>query len=248
GLLDDPVAEEIGWRAERAELLDHLVGSGVLSAPAAPEDEIVRAMHDYLAGTPSRYVLAAPGDAVGDLRQPNLPGTVDEYPKWRLPVADADGRPLLLDELLADPRVERLAARCADRAIARAGRGTTTRCGSTDRTSRSRRSPAPAPAPRHEEAPVPSGEPFTDGQVREISRACATAGAESGLHFSVYAGSVDGDVRDQAERLHAALGALAPRAVLVLVSPGDRQLEIVTGRDSSRRLSDRACALAALSM
>ena len=98
---------------------------------------------------------------------------------------------------------------------------------------------------------MPSGNrsaPFTDGQEREISRACSTASAETGLHYSVYVGPVDGDIRDHAERLHAALGPLAPRAVLVCVAPGDRQLEIVTGKESSRRLSDRACALAALSM
>jgi 4-alpha-glucanotransferase len=63
----------------------------------------------FVARTPSRYVLAAPSDAVGDRRQPNLPGTVDEYPNWRLPVADTDGHTQLLDELLADPRVARLA-------------------------------------------------------------------------------------------------------------------------------------------
>jgi 4-alpha-glucanotransferase len=110
GLLDDPEAELRSWQAERAELLDYLVASGALDSVDAAEDELVRALHLLLAGTPSRYVLAAPGDAVGDVRQPNLPGTVDEYPNWRLPVADSDGRPLLLDELLADPRVERLAA------------------------------------------------------------------------------------------------------------------------------------------
>ena len=93
-----------------------------------------------------------------------------------------------------------------------------------------------------------SAEPFTDGQVREISRACSAASAESGLHYSVYVGPVEGEIRDHAERLHAALGALAPRGVLILVAPGDRQLEIVTGKESARRLSDRACALAALSM
>ncbi|HEU5033344.1 MAG TPA: DUF5130 family protein [Mycobacteriales bacterium] len=93
-----------------------------------------------------------------------------------------------------------------------------------------------------------SSEPFTDGQVREISRAVGTASAETGLRFSVYVGPVDGDVRDHAERLHAALGSDASRGVLVLVAPGDRQLEIVTGREANRRLSDRACALAALSM
>jgi uncharacterized membrane protein YgcG len=92
------------------------------------------------------------------------------------------------------------------------------------------------------------GEAFTDGQMREISRACAQASAESGLLYSVFVGPVEGEIRDHAERLHAALGPAASRAVLVLVAPGDRQLEIVTGKESSRRLSDRACALAALSM
>lgn len=92
------------------------------------------------------------------------------------------------------------------------------------------------------------GEPFTEGQVREISRACSTASSQTGLRYSVYVGGVDGDIRDHAERLHAALGAGAARSVLLVVAPGDRQLEIVTGSESSRRLSDRACALAALSM
>lgn len=95
---------------------------------------------------------------------------------------------------------------------------------------------------------MPSGEPFTDGQVREISRACSTASTESGLYYSVYVGPVEGEVRDHAERLHAALGDRAANGVLILVAPGDRQLEIVTGKQSSRRLSDRSCALAALSM
>ena len=95
---------------------------------------------------------------------------------------------------------------------------------------------------------MPSGEPFTDEQVREISKACGTASAETGLHYTVYVGPVEGEIRDHAERLHAALGAQAAAGVLVLVAPGDRQLEIVTGKVSARRLSDRACALAALSM
>jgi hypothetical protein len=97
-------------------------------------------------------------------------------------------------------------------------------------------------------APVPSGEPFSNEQVRAITQAAADASRATGLHFSVYVGGVEGDVRDAAEKLHAALGPLAPTAVLVVVSPGDRLLEIVTGKQSARRLSDRACALAALSM
>jgi 4-alpha-glucanotransferase len=109
GLLDDPATEQRSWSAQRQELLEHLVAAGVLRSVDAPEDEQVRALHAFLAQTPSRYVLAAPGDAVGDLNQPNLPGTVDAYPNWRLAVCDTAGRPFLLEELLADARILRLA-------------------------------------------------------------------------------------------------------------------------------------------
>ncbi len=95
---------------------------------------------------------------------------------------------------------------------------------------------------------MPTGEAFTDGQLREISAALSTASNESGLHFSVFVGAPDGPPRDYAERLLAALGDRAETGVLMLVSPGDRRLEIVTGTAASRRVPDRACALAALSM
>lgn len=73
-------------------------------------DDVVLALHRALVASPCRIVLAAYGDAVGDLRQPNLPGTVDEYPNWRLPVADREGRALGLEELLTHPGVRRLTA------------------------------------------------------------------------------------------------------------------------------------------
>ena len=71
-------------------------------------------MHAVLAASPSQVVLAAFGDAVGDLRQPNLPGTVDEYPNWRMPVADGSGRPLGLEDLLASEGVRRVTALLAE--------------------------------------------------------------------------------------------------------------------------------------
>jgi 4-alpha-glucanotransferase len=110
GLVRDAAADEATWRAERAELLALLRDSGVVPSADLPDEELAFALHRFVAGTPSRYVVAAPGDAVGDLRQPNVPGTVEEYPNWQLPVADSTGRSLLLEELLADPRVARLAA------------------------------------------------------------------------------------------------------------------------------------------
>jgi 4-alpha-glucanotransferase len=94
-------------REERRALLEMLTETGLLDRYGG---DVVLAMHGALVDSPSVLVLAAFGDAVGDLRQPNLPGTVDEYPNWRLPVADGSGRPLTLEELLASPGVRRLTA------------------------------------------------------------------------------------------------------------------------------------------
>lgn len=107
GLLGHSVeVEQERVRAERTALLAMLTEQGLLTGTGDP----VLAMHAALVASPCRIVLAAYGDAVGDLRQPNLPGTVDEYPDWRLPVADGQGRPLMLEQLLASPGVRRLTA------------------------------------------------------------------------------------------------------------------------------------------
>lgn len=47
-------------------------------------------------------------DTVGDRRPQNLPGTWDQYPNWRLPVADAEGHPVTLEELASSPRLHHL--------------------------------------------------------------------------------------------------------------------------------------------
>jgi 4-alpha-glucanotransferase len=108
GLLDDVPAEEASARKERAEWLALLRNEGLLAEEnAAPEPDdaaIILAMHKLLAATPSRLKLISPYDVVGELRQPNLPGTVDEYPNWRLPLAES------LEQLRADPRVAEITA------------------------------------------------------------------------------------------------------------------------------------------
>ena len=74
----------------------------MLAGSDAGTGERVVAMHRFLAATASRLVAAALWDAIGDPRQPNVPGTVDEYPNWRLPLVAAGapgGRPLLLEDL-----------------------------------------------------------------------------------------------------------------------------------------------------
>ena len=105
----DEEAEEAA--AERERLLALLERAGLLAEAGG---DAVLAMHLALARSPAVVVLASYQDAVGDLRQPNLPGTVDEHPNWRLPVADADGRPLSREEVLAHPGVRRLTALLAE--------------------------------------------------------------------------------------------------------------------------------------
>ncbi len=105
GQLARPVEEEQDAQAhEKQMLLSMLEHQGLL------DDDLCLSLHRALVASPCRVVLAAYGDAVGDLRQPNLPGTVDEYPNWRLPVADAHGVPLLLEQVLSHPGVARLTA------------------------------------------------------------------------------------------------------------------------------------------
>ena len=75
---------------------------------------------------------------------------------------------------------------------------------------------------------------------------------ENDLDVSVLVGDLDlEDVthfRSGAERLHAALGPRAHDAVLLVVAPGQRRVEVVTGPGVRRRVPDRVCALAVLSM
>jgi len=99
GLLDDVAAEQDTADRERRELVELLRAEGLLTGADPGEDQILVAMHALLARSRSRLVLVSPYDVVGEERQPNLPGTVDEYPNWRLPL------PLGLEELRADPRV-----------------------------------------------------------------------------------------------------------------------------------------------
>lgn len=89
--------------------------------------------------------------------------------------------------------------------------------------------------------------PFTTRQLLRLDEAMRLADSSTGLTFSLYIGDLDDPVRDHAEKLHAQLADPA-RSVLVAVSPNQRLLEIVTGSVARKRLPDRACKLAALSM
>ncbi|MFF3493527.1 4-alpha-glucanotransferase [Streptomyces sp. NPDC002795] len=90
--------------AEMAEWLALFARMGLLAHGTNDEEEAVRAVHRFLLRTPARMTGVWLPDLVGDRRPQNLPGTWTEYPNWRLPVADAGGRPVTLEELAASPR------------------------------------------------------------------------------------------------------------------------------------------------
>lgn len=89
-------------------------------------------------------------------------------------------------------------------------------------------------------------------QQERIERAVQRARTENGLDLSVLVGDLEladlSTFREGAERLHAALGERAPGAVLVVVAPGQRRVEVVTGPAARRRVPDRVAGLVVLSM
>jgi uncharacterized protein DUF5130 len=89
--------------------------------------------------------------------------------------------------------------------------------------------------------------PFTTRQLLRLDHALRVANDETGLIFSVYLGEFETPSREFAERLHKQV-AESDRAVLVAVSPNQRKLEIVTGNEARKRISDRDAKLAGLSM
>jgi hypothetical protein len=89
--------------------------------------------------------------------------------------------------------------------------------------------------------------PLSRRALRRVDEALRLADLSTGLTFSVYIGDLDEPARDAAQRLHAQL-ADPDRSLLLAVSPNQRLLEIVTGSEVRRRVLDRDCKLAALSM
>ncbi len=109
GLLTRPVEEERAAEEAAVEEVRAVLRERGLLAEGAGIPETVEALHRYVAQTPSRMVGVAVTDLVGDVRTINQPGTQDEYPNWRLPLAGPDGRPVGLGDVLAAPLAERLA-------------------------------------------------------------------------------------------------------------------------------------------
>ena len=93
---------------------------------------------------------------------------------------------------------------------------------------------------------------LTVSQQERIEHAISRARQDSGLDLSVLVGDLDvtdlSAFRQAAETVHESLGERARSAVLVVVAPGQRRVEVVTGPAARRRVPDRVAALSVLSM
>ena len=101
GLLKSPEERE---RASSGETLarwhtalvaEHLLPPGELPDTA----QLTVALYGYLRRTPALLIGVSLADAVGEVRTQNIPGTSTEYPNWRIPLCDDQGRAVLLEDL-----------------------------------------------------------------------------------------------------------------------------------------------------
>jgi hypothetical protein len=89
---------------------------------------------------------------------------------------------------------------------------------------------------------------FSWHELARLDEALTMSSRETGLRFTLYIGEPGKRTRIRAEELFAQSGHDLADSVLLAVSPGQRVVELVTGSTAARRIPDRACALAVLSM
>jgi len=111
GLLTRPEAEErAAAHAELTGWLAMLAREDLLPRQARPTpEEFTVALYAFLTRTPARLIGVSLAEAAGERRPQNMPGTVDEYPNWRIPLTGSDGQPVLLEDLPAHPGIRAVA-------------------------------------------------------------------------------------------------------------------------------------------
>lgn len=85
-------------------------------------------------------------------------------------------------------------------------------------------------------------------ELARLDEALTMSSRETGLRFTLYVGDLGPRTRITAEEMHGRSGGDPSDSVLIAVSPGQKVVEVVTGAGAARRMPDRACALAVLSM
>jgi uncharacterized membrane protein YgcG len=88
---------------------------------------------------------------------------------------------------------------------------------------------------------------FTASQRVALDQTIRAAEQVCRFEFSVFVGAAEGEPRAFAERLHGSLST-PPRSLLIMVDPTTRTIEVVTGREVRRVLTDQDVALAVIEM
>lgn len=94
--------------------------------------------------------------------------------------------------------------------------------------------------------PVAAGE-LSSRDLAELDKAIRSAEQSCRFEFSVFIGAAEEDSRAHARRLHGALVAPA-RSILIMVDPRARLIQVVTGDEVRRHLTDREVELSILGM
>jgi 4-alpha-glucanotransferase len=112
-LTESEADERAAARAEADRWLAILAREGLLSARATPSgttpEEFTVALYAYLTRTPAVLIGVSLADAAGERRPQNMPGTVNEYPNWRIPLTGSDGTPVLIEDLPAHAGIHAVA-------------------------------------------------------------------------------------------------------------------------------------------
>ena len=116
GLLTGPKEDfEKSAQAEHRAMMDMLVANGYLDESLLADEQtnewkIIEALYRALQDSPCKLLAASITDAVGEKRAQNQPGTNNEYPNWRIPLADGNGNVVPLDALFDNAKLQQLTA------------------------------------------------------------------------------------------------------------------------------------------
>lgn len=110
GLLSREEADEAAAHQLEMDQWRKLLVQLGFAADGMTNAAMVVALHRLAAWSPARLLAVSLPDLVGEVVTQNQPGTNDEYPNWRIPLCDSDGRPVLLDDLPSRPELAAIVA------------------------------------------------------------------------------------------------------------------------------------------
>lgn len=106
--LDDRRAAGLAVPPEGDEGFRHRLRVAASCDDRARLDDVVVSAYRQIAASPCQIATAALDDLTGAVHRPNIPGTIDEHPDWRIPL------PVPVDQLEGHPLAEQVAVAMAD--------------------------------------------------------------------------------------------------------------------------------------